>query len=197
MPLEEPPLPAQNHPLSLQLSARQWWLPLGSAVALFPLVRWHSASGVVHALADFLGKWGNSLFIVASIGLFLWWARQERNQAAFWRTLDLIVCSFLSAQGFKLLFHWPRPSGSPTGFPSGHTQFAFSLAWVMLQTKPRLAPLWFAVAVAIGWSRVESGAHYPYQVLVGAPLGLLLGYGVTALPKGILLPRFWRRKRRT
>jgi len=73
----------------------------------------------------------------------------------------------------------PRPDGDPTGFPSGHTTFSFAIAWLLTQTNPKLAPLWYAVAVAIGWSRVEGDAHFPYQVLCGAVLGTLLAWGIS------------------
>ena len=70
----------------------------------------------------------------------------------------------------------PRPDGAPSGLPSGHTTFAFPRAGLLTQAFPRGTPLWFAVAIAIGWSRVEGHAHFPYQVLCGAFLGTAVGW---------------------
>ena len=116
---------------------------------------------------------------------------------AGWWILDASLCTFIVSQGFKYLTPWPRPSGSAHGFPSGHTLFSFTLAWLMAQRYPRLAPLWFLLAGLVGWSRVVVGAHYAYQVYFGAAFGLILGYLITLGSKGLLLPRYARRKKQT
>jgi membrane-associated phospholipid phosphatase len=74
----------------------------------------------------------------------------------------------------KFLFGcWtPRPSGSGGGFPSGHAATAFVLAFLLSSRYPRLAGIWYGIAVAIGWSRIEMRSHYLYQVVGGAILGL-------------------------
>jgi membrane-associated phospholipid phosphatase len=62
--------------------------------------------------------------------------------------------------------------GSPS-FPSGHTSEAFALATSASLTYPKwyiIAPS-FAWAGAIGYSRMDLGAHYPSDVLAGAILG--------------------------
>jgi membrane-associated phospholipid phosphatase len=111
-----------------------------------------------------------------------------------WWCLDIIVCTVLLSNGLKLLLQLPRPSGSASGSVSGHTAFAFGLAWLILETYPHLAPLWFGLAVAIGWSRIETQAHYAYQVPLGAALGSALGWLVSrGWPEGVLLPRCLRR----
>ncbi len=80
----------------------------------------------------------------------------------------------------KTFFKLPRPySLEKNGFPSGHAMFAFLLAWLVTEKYPKLAPLWYGAAVAIGWGRVEAGAHYPYQVLGGALFGMLMGWAIS------------------
>lgn len=106
-----------------------------------------------------------------------------------WWALDIALCSLLMPHLLKFVFQLPRPSGSPSGAISGHTAFAFSLAWLVWRTFPRLGPYWFAGAVAVGWSRIETSAHYPYQVPLGAILGLFMALGVTHFADGVLLPR--------
>jgi undecaprenyl-diphosphatase len=78
----------------------------------------------------------------------------------------------------------PRPLGHvphDPSFPSGHATMAFASATVLSYFKPRWAPAFFLLAVAIGYSRVYVGVHYPLDVLGGALLGLLIGAGVIAL----------------
>lgn len=108
-----------------------------------------------------------------------------------WRALDAIMLDFLVIDAFcRRFIPWPRP-GDPThaGFPSGHTTFAFMMAWLVWQRYPKLGLPWFAMAVLIGWSRAEVNAHFPYQIVVGALLGCTLGALITTRKAGVFLPR--------
>ena len=63
-------------------------------------------------------------------------------------------------------------AGSPS-FPSGHTSDAFALATSLSLSYPEwyvIAPS-FAWAVAVGYSRMHLGVHYPSDVLAGAITG--------------------------
>ncbi len=113
--------------------------------------------------------------IGVSLALLLWRGARSDRRFFWWVGLAASVTP-LCIEGLKRVTRLPRPDGDPTGFPSGHTTFAFALAWLLMQTYPRGTPLWFAVAVAIGWSRVEGHAHFPYQVLCGAFLGTAVGW---------------------
>src|SRR5262249_55513672 len=107
--------------------------------------------------------------------------------------LAAVVLADLSALGLRRAIGRPRPwrvypEPRPLGhvprdpsFPSGHTTIAFAAATVLTYYRPRWAPAFFLLAVAIGYSRVYVGVHYPLDVLGGALLGLLVGGIVIAL----------------
>jgi len=60
-------------------------------------------------------------------------------------------------------------------FPSGHTASAFAFSSAAGAELPVLAlPLRLA-ATTVGWSRVQSGVHFPGDVVAGALLGASIG----------------------
>lgn len=62
--------------------------------------------------------------------------------------------------------------GSCVSMPSGHTATAFSMARVLAHQYPEQRWLWYGLALLVGWSRVETGNHWPSDVVAGALLGL-------------------------
>ena len=71
------------------------------------------------------------------------------------------------------------PGGS--SFPSGHTATSFACATVLSFFVPRAAPLFYVLALAIGFSRIYIGVHWPLDVVGGIVLGVAVGLAVTAL----------------
>jgi undecaprenyl-diphosphatase len=83
----------------------------------------------------------------------------------------------------KPLVHAPG-TGS---FPSGHAATSFACATTLTFFAPRYAPAFYVLAIAIAWSRVYNGVHFPLDVLGGAALGVLVAIAlrwlVGALPR--------------
>ena len=114
----------------------------------------HSASD---SIAPFL--------VVGELSLFS--NKQEAVQGA-----KALVATGLATELLKFTVRERRPnSDSTTSFPSGHTSAAFAMATVLADYKPAYKLPAYAVASAIGWSRVEVGAHRWGDVVAGALLG--------------------------
>jgi membrane-associated phospholipid phosphatase len=119
--------------------------------------------------------------VVATVG-----GRQGRHAAV--RGLTAVGATSIVANLIvKPLFARRRPRRSkviagrstrmPTSgsFPSGHTASAFAFAAAVTADLPRLAFPLYALATAVGYSRVHTGVHYPSDVMVGTVLGLSVG----------------------
>jgi membrane-associated phospholipid phosphatase len=88
-----------------------------------------------------------------------------------------------ASHGLKYAIDRNRPNhrDDPKSFPSAHTSAAFSSSTLSNRnidslalpktTRVSLKITNLALAASIGWARVESGKHYPTDVLAGAALG--------------------------
>jgi undecaprenyl-diphosphatase len=74
-------------------------------------------------------------------------------------------------------------------FPSGHTSSSFACATVLAAAVPKAGPALYLLALAIGFSRIYDGVHWPLDVVGGAIIGVAIGLGVIALPRLAAVPR--------
>jgi undecaprenyl-diphosphatase len=61
-------------------------------------------------------------------------------------------------------------------FPSRHTTAYFSVATIVIIFFPALGAILMAVSLMAGAARVILGYHWPIDIVVGALLGVLVGY---------------------
>jgi undecaprenyl-diphosphatase len=113
-------------------------------------------------------------------------------------TAACVWSSDLIALGIKAATARPRPFetfpqadplvGVTVGqsLPSGHAATSFAGAVVLTYLLKRSAPFVFLLAVAIAFSRVYVGVHYPFDVVAGAALGAAVGLAALALVRARL-----------
>ena len=110
--------------------------------------------------------------------------------------LYALVLSGVIAACLKLTYQSPRPftvlenvrqltiPTEPNSFPSGHTSSTFSvvsvLVWTLRENKA-VVWLWVLFAFLLAFSRIYVGVHYPFDVLVGAIVGVSSGAVVLKL----------------
>lgn len=136
------------------------------------------------ALALGLAQW---LIYVLPVGMALAWVKGD--SVARRELIEMLLATLIALGVGQVVIHlWPQPRpfalhmgtqllehGNDPGLPSDHVTVFWSLAWSALVT--RQFAVWgfplFAAGLAVGWSRVFLGVHFPYDILAAMPVALL------------------------
>ncbi|MBI4900732.1 MAG: phosphatase PAP2 family protein [Actinobacteria bacterium] len=129
-------------------------------------VLWLAIAGVIAVLGGPTGRWA-ALNGVASIGLASAAANLVGKRVTNRRRPDRAAGSAPDDRQV------PMPDS--TSFPSGHTASAFAFAEGVGRVMPALGGPLRLAAVAVGYSRVHVGVHYPGDVAAGALIGRTAG----------------------
>jgi undecaprenyl-diphosphatase len=142
-------------------------------------------------------SWSTVIAMVTDLGsMVLWalvvvalWIFRKRNLATYLLvTLAIALTVYMT---MKYAVDRPRPFDVfpidplyrpfDPSYPSGHAMTAFAAAGIIGAKEKRLLLPLLALACLVGFSRVYIGVHFPYDVLSGALLGLLVAYFVSCL----------------
>ena len=141
--------------------------------------------GFLRTIAMFFAHSGDSWFCILGIGLIWFWANSYWKYRALMLGASVVITAVLVLI-LKFTIKRKRPEGDwggvyrstdPHSFPSGHATRAFMLAVMAVC----LGPAWFGIVLAV-WAplvalaRVAMGVHYLSDVVVGALLGIFMGW---------------------
>lgn len=142
---------------------------------------------------SFLGAFGMVWFLLA----FLIMLRERccDRRFAFAMILSGVLSAMFVSFVFKPLLHRDRPDirlggraivvtttiffetfNDAYAFPSGHTTIAFASAFILAKKRPKSRAWFYALASMIAFTRIYLGKHYPFDVVAGIILGLMIGW---------------------
>lgn len=140
---------------------------------------------------------------ILGAGLFIYFKKKQALIVVVLSLLTVSVSDPVCNRIIKPCFHRLRPCDnrvhidngrfllgrkSSASFPSSHAMnmFAQAMLFSLLYRKKKVVFIAFGFAFLIGFSRIYTGVHYPFDVLAGAFFGTLVGwmiYGLYALAK--------------
>lgn len=137
--------------------------------------------------------WGGRRGRIAAIALVIAVAATDQVACSLMKPLFRRVrpCTALPPEHVRLLVERSRAFS----FPSAHAANSFAMAAVVGWRFRRYAVYAFAVAAAVAYSRVYVGVHYPFDVIAGAVVGLVLGNLSIRLVAAVA--DWWKKKRTT
>lgn len=142
---------------------------------------------------------GGLVWLITGFGLVIAGRLRWRDLAKI--VLTVVVTTLMADFLIKPLFHRPRPflvwTAFPVighrphdfSFPSGHAADGFAAALVLLRTVPGGWLVWAFLAVAIAYSRLYLGVHYPSDIAGSLLIGVACAALVTSVSDRNRKPR--------
>ena len=165
-------------------------------IDLFYLINSGFANPAFDVIMPHLSDCGGfvTMLVICVLAILVFWHyKRQRYLEIAKMCLYALVLSGVIAACLKLAYHSPRPftvlenvrqltiPTEPNSFPSGHTSSTFSvvsvLVWTLRENKA-IVCLLALFAFLVGFSRIYVGVHYPFDVLVGAIVGVISGAAV-------------------
>lgn len=154
--------------------------------SIFILINsWAGRWGWLDSVMIFFAEYLMYLMILIVLVYAVWNYRQYRAMAIVSIGFALIA-RFIVASGIRYFYYHARPyliiaetnlllaQKTESSFPSGHTIFVFALATGVYQYNKKLGMWFYGLACLVGFSRIFVGVHWPYDIVAGAVLGVLV-----------------------
>lgn len=141
---------------------------------------------VIVFFADYLAY----ILVAVFLGLFLYKniSRSEKISLFVSAVIGIILGRGIIVETIRYFYHHLRPfvdfpqihpllSESSYSFPSGHATFFFTLSAVVYHYDKKTGIVFFVFSAIMGLARIAAGVHYPFDILGGAFIGALIGFG--------------------
>jgi len=155
---------------------------------IFGLINKGCSNPLLDLIMPFITALGSGEFLFVVSVIIILFGRKNKSRAGI-LLLAGLTATYYASSFFKGWVARPRPfvslpdvralvAESGFSFPSSHATQAFMSAMV-LSVFFRNRALFFALAIAVGFSRIYLGVHYASDVIAGALLGAAIGYALT------------------
>ena len=150
------------------------------------------------------GQWTNSLFdsffpfitlqknwtiLYVVLSLWLLWKGGKRGRIAIiLLAITIIFADQFSSNLLKNVVERLRPCndiitvrllvncGPGFSFPSSHAVNSFAAAFILSRFYSENKYIFYTIAALIAYSRVYVGVHYPFDIIAGAIIGIIIAY---------------------
>lgn len=151
----------------------------------FFIVNDYPGSPLLDYTMMFFTTLGNGFLLLPVVAAVLYLHDRKRFTFNLIFFLIVVCAGGLLVQILKFIINSPRPLKRLNevrvlldplrehGFPSGHTQAAFSAAFFLSTRIKKWAVVFFGCALLVGYSRIYVGAHFPSDVFAGACVGIV------------------------
>ena len=162
--------------------------------ALFRLINEQGQNSFFNWFMPFMTELRNFTYVLIVLGIWILW--KERKAGLIFLVfigLTLTITDQFSSHILKEMIGRVRPChvlenvhmltdcNTSYSFPSSHAVNIFAAAYFLAQPAKRLAPVFYAIAAVVAYSRIYIGIHYPLDVLGGAAIGLLIAWPMRRL----------------
>jgi len=125
--------------------------------------------------------------MVLGVLVYVIWDYKRYRDMAIVAIGSAIMARFIVASSIRYFYYHARPYfviaetnlllafKTESSFPSGHTIFVFALTTGVYQYNKKMGWWFYAGAALVGFSRIFTGVHWPYDIISGAVLGVLVG----------------------
>lgn len=139
----------------------------------------------IYKISDFVDKKPFHAMFIILLVLNLSKIGNNPNYISLVAVLSIMLSAAISVL-LKVLFKRKRPQHYSHriikyGFPSSHSQIAFSISTVYSYYAPSYAAILFSLAVFVAASRIITNAHGSKDVIGGSIFGVLTGLVAVAL----------------